>query len=114
MPATIKDIEESLLTVAVAVFANVKLNTLAPALEPPILAITLLSLTTADEFVPICKLAVGVSVAIPIFPPVSYITELVRVVAELNFEIYPEEPERLALEPVEPRLPVPPVPPVAP
>jgi len=72
LPATIKDRADSLLLVAAAVFANVKLNTLVPALEPPILAITLLSLTTDTEFVPICKLAVGLVVPIPTLPPCSF------------------------------------------
>ena len=63
-----------MLVVAVAVFANVKLNTLAPALEPPILAITLLSLTIDTEFEPTCKVAVGLVVPIPTLPPTGFKT----------------------------------------
>jgi hypothetical protein len=43
--------------------------------------------------------ATAVVAPIPIFPLFSYITELVRVVAELNLATYPEDPERLALDP---------------
>jgi hypothetical protein len=38
-------------------------------------------------------------VPIPILPPDSYIIELFKVEAELNLATYPEDPERLALDP---------------